>query len=217
MIEDAQGRFNLADLVLNNAVDADALARFSRLCVAAGASSSQARAIANSVLERTPKTTSPSTPASGAPTPIAPPATPNLRAITELPASDKVDGATLALLDPLVTIYSRSSKTPSSININTASEAVLTAIAPQISLSLAQAIVAKREQISYFKDAADLISNFAALSSIDPSDQAIISTQSNWFLAVGRIEHGKIDLVRQALIRRVNNGAAATLEWARDL
>ncbi len=226
-IEDAQGRFNLADLVSKNEIDAEALARFTRLCVAAGAKSAQARVIAAQVLERTPKVVAtPATPA-GNPNPAGqpnqppvdpPPPTPSIRSITELPASEKVDANTLALLDPYVTVYTRDNGEPSRINVNTAGVPALTSIAPEISQSMAQAIVAKREQIFYFKSVVDFTNSFPALGVIKPDKaEQLMTTQSNWFLAVGRIEHGRIDLVRQALINRPTGGGAATLVWSRDL
>jgi general secretion pathway protein K len=236
-IEDAQGRFNLADLVSKNQIDEEALARFTRLCVAAGANSSQARAIATQVLQRTPKVSvvdkgsAPPEKAPGAAEPPAPAENPpqpgqqpidpvlpipSLRSITELPATEKVDANTLALLDPHVTVYARASGAPSTINVNTAGVPALASIAPEINQSMAQAIVAKREQLSFFKDVADFKNNFPALNVVTQIDK-LITTQSAWFLAVGRIEHGRIDIVRQALINRPVGGGAATLVWSRDL
>lgn len=228
-LEDAQGRFNLADLVSKNKLDEDALARFTRLCVAAGANSAQARAIAGQVLQRTPKVSAASEKASAAAEPPAgnPPQPgqtpidpvqpiPSLRSITELPATEKVDVNTLALLDPYVTIYERANGAPSKINVNTASVPVLMSIAAEINQSMAQAIVAKREQLTYFNSVQNFLINFPALNSVKQADQ-LMTVQSGWFLAVGRLEHGRVDLVRQALIKRPTGGGVPTLVWSRDL
>lgn len=212
-IEDAQGRFNLADLVANNEVDPTALERFTRLCAAVSITAAQAQVIAKSIVAITPKSATP-TPEH----PIVVPSMPRLRAITELAATPQVSADILAALDPYVIVLARNTKEPTPINVNTASATVLASIAPQIAQGLAQAIVARRDQTRYFKDRNDFKNTYPALQATDKLD-ALITVDSSWFLATGRIEHGKIDMIRQVLIKRPSgqNLSNTAVVWSRDL
>ena len=212
-IEDAQGRFNLSDLVFNNEIDARALERFTRLCAVLNISGAQAQAIARLVLARTPKSP---TPSSEKPMLIA--STPQLRAITELTANSEISADLLAALDPYVIVLARNTNKPTPINVNTASAPVLASIAPLMAQGLAQAIIAQREQTRYFKDRNDFKNTFPVLQNIDNLD-ALITVNSDWFLASGRIEHGKIDMIRQVLIKRTlgQYPSNTSIIWSRDL
>jgi general secretion pathway protein K len=206
-IEDAQGRMNLADLVINNTVSDDAVERLQRLLTAAGLPGTQSQPVAKAVLAMTPITPPPQPGL-----PVTPPYPPRIRSVLELTGREGLSESFLVQLEPYVTVLPRGTALgATAVNINTASAPVLASIHPSIA-QVAQAIVAKREQGYYFRNKADLVGQFPALANIEGLAD-LYDVKSNWFLATGRIELQRVDMLRQALIQR--NQLNTLVVWVR--
>lgn len=228
-IEDAQGRFNLADLVKGGAPDAEAIEGLQRLMRTARLDASKAEQIADAMAMVTP----PPPPAppqrdGGAPQNdkdktlgVAPPA-PRIKNVMDLVGKNELTEADLIGLEPYVVVVPRPGgqrgKERTRINVNTASAPAIASASEELA-KIAEAVVARRERISRFKDFGDFKVNFPALSAVaDGELQQVIDVRSQYFIATGRIELGRVDMTRQALILRQNEGARlASVVWAREL
>ncbi|KPF69585.1 hypothetical protein IP84_04575 [beta proteobacterium AAP99] len=228
-IEDAQGRFNLADLVKGGAPDEEAVAGLQRLMVAARLDASKAERIAEAMLlvtpapppepqqgqSRQPEGRPPSTPA------VAPPA-PRIKNVMDLVGKNELTEADLIGLEPFVVVIPKPAGQPGKsrtrINVNTASAPAIASASEELA-KIAEAIVARRERISRFNQTAELRTNFPALNAITEGDSlANVSVNSQYFIATGRIELGRVNMTRQALILRQNEGPRlASVVWAREL
>jgi general secretion pathway protein K len=206
-IEDAQARFNLADLVNGTGISGEDLSAFQRLFEALGLPDAEVGKIAQAVNSTRPA----SSKTSGA-LPM-----PQIKTIMDLQGMKDISDTTLLQLVPYTTVYPRASATERSpININTASAPVLTTISKAFTPGLAQAIVSKRERLSFFKGIEDLQLNFPDTKAVDPSDtRGRMSPTTQHFIATGRLQLGRIDIARQAMLRRANNQTETI--WVRDI
>jgi general secretion pathway protein K len=105
---------------------------------------------------------------------------------------------TLARLRPFVTIL----PTTTPVNMNTASAEVIAAIMPGMSVSSAQALVARRQSV-FFRNVGDVQ---LALQGVGVP-QAVIDTSlcdvnTSYFLVHGRVEHERAELDRTTLVWR---------------
>ncbi len=227
-IEDAQGRFNLADLVKGGAPDEEAIAGLQRLMVAARLDASKAERIAEAMLLVTPAPPpQPGQSPEGQPAgrersgPQLPPPAPRIKNVLDLVGKNELTEADLIGLEPFVVVVPKSAalaKKRTPINVNTASAPAIASASEELA-RIAEAVVARRERISRFKDLGDFTNNFSALSAI-PADELrkLIDVRSEYFIATGRIELGRVDMTRQALIERQPEGARlAKVVWAREL
>ncbi|MGL4575725.1 MAG: type II secretion system minor pseudopilin GspK [Burkholderiaceae bacterium] len=207
-IEDAQSRLNLADLTKDGGMDGTGIAAFQRLFEALGLPDSEVVPIARAVASTVPT----------APTPGAGPIPmPRIKTVLDLQGMKDISDTTLMQLVPYTTVYPRASKEKASpININTASAPVIASIHPVFAGGVAQAVVSRRERITNFKDVADVKNNFpeVAAAKIEESPGSFI-VRTEYFIATGRIELGRVDIARQALIRRSNN--QTEIIWVRDI
>jgi general secretion pathway protein K len=226
-IEDAQGRFNLADLVKGGAINDEAVAGLQRLMVAARLDASKAERIAEAMLQVTPSPPAPPQREGGGPQggkdltqSVAPPA-PRIKNVLDLVGKNELTEADLIGLEPFVVVVPKSAalaKKRTPINVNTASAPAIASASEELA-RIAEAVVARRERISRFKDLGDLTNNFSALIAI-PADELrkLIDVRSEYFIATGRIELGRVDMTRQALIERQPEGTRlAKVVWAREL
>jgi len=101
-------------------------------------------------------------------------------------------------LRPFVTIL----PTPTAVNMNTASAQVISAIVPEMNLSSAQALVARRETV-FFRNISDvqlaLTGSGVQSTSIDPSEMDVTTS---YFLIHGRVQHERAEVDRTTLVYR---------------
>ncbi|AIP31727.1 type II secretion system (T2SS), K family protein [Paraburkholderia xenovorans LB400] len=104
----------------------------------------------------------------------------------------------VARLRPFVTVL----PTVSAVNVNTASAEVIAAVVPGMSVSAAQAFVARRQTV-FFRNAGDVQLALQAAGvqsiSIDPSE---LDVNSNYFLIHGRVQHERAEVDRTTLVYR---------------
>ena len=104
----------------------------------------------------------------------------------------------LARLRPFVTIL----PTATPVNMNTASAEVIASITPGMSLSNAQALVARRQNV-FFRNLGDvqlaLVAAGVPVTSVDAS-QCDVNT--SYFLVHGRVNHERAEVDRTTLVWR---------------
>jgi general secretion pathway protein K len=211
-IEDAQSRFNLADLVDEKGIYAPGVSALQRMFEALGLPSNEVSVIANAVNKTMP--TNRTVLAGSYPMP-------QIKTIMDLQGVQGVKDETLLRLVDFTTVYPRvfDSKKMSAININTASAPVLAALDPVFAGGNGQALVSKRERIGYFRqiggntDIPSLSSRDPTISNFQPMPEAALNSQH--FIATGRLQLGRVDIARQAMIKRT--GGQTEIIWVRDI
>ncbi|WP_341315860.1 type II secretion system minor pseudopilin GspK [Paraburkholderia sp. IMGN_8] len=103
----------------------------------------------------------------------------------------------VARLRPFVTVL----PTASAVNMNTASAEVIAAVVPGMSLSSAQAFVARRQTV-FFHNAGDVqlaLRGAGVQSSVDTSE---LDVNTSYFLIHGRVQHERAEVDRTTLVYR---------------
>ncbi len=216
-IEDAQGRFNLRNLVHGAGsglvIDPLSLAAYGRLLAELGlpvtlaaqtaqfiqssagvsllANSGQALAVGSSAGSE-----------EQASSPLAGPVPP--RSVNDLADIPGVNPGMIARLAPFVTILPVN--TP--VNINTTSAEVLAAVVPGLPLSSAQYVVAARNQ-AYLRNTADL-QNLIHTAGVTLPDANTIAVRSNFFIVHAQVQHERAEISRDILIYRTPLSPAST-------
>jgi general secretion pathway protein K len=207
-IEDAQARFNLADLTKDGGMYGPGIAALQRIFEVLGLPDGEANAIAQAVSSTVPPAT---TPGAGV-NPM-----PRIKTVLDLQGMKGISDSTLMQLVPYTTVYPRADKEKlSPININTAPAPVIASVHPVFVGGLAQAVVSRRERITNFKDVEDVKLNFPDIRAAKIEESlGSFTVRTEYFIATGRIELGRVDIARQALIRRSNN--QTEMIWVRDI
>jgi general secretion pathway protein K len=210
-IEDAQARFNLADLVDEKGIYAPGVAALQRLFEALGLPSNEVAVIANAVNKTVPANRA--IVANSYPMP-------QIKTVLDLQGMKDVSDATLLRLVDYTAVYPRAYEQNklSAININTASAPVLAALDPAFTSGNGQALISRRERISYFRsietDVLELASRGnSQASNLVPLPPATLFSQH--FIATGRLQLGRVDIARQAMIKRT--GTQTEIIWVRDI
>nr|WP_240702438.1 type II secretion system minor pseudopilin GspK [Trinickia terrae] len=104
----------------------------------------------------------------------------------------------VARLRPFVTVL----PTQTAINMNTASAEVIAAVVPGMSLSSAQALVARRETV-FFRNVGDVTLALSAAGVPSAGvDTSLMDVTTSYFLIHGRVEHERAELDRTTLVYR---------------
>nr|WP_242540079.1 type II secretion system minor pseudopilin GspK [Trinickia mobilis] len=104
----------------------------------------------------------------------------------------------VARLRPFVTVL----PTQTAVNMNTASAEVIAAVVPGMSLSNAQALVARRETV-FFRNIADVqLALQAAGTQTAAVDTSLMDVTTSYFLVHGRVQHERAELDRTTLVYR---------------
>ncbi|WP_296655190.1 type II secretion system minor pseudopilin GspK [Paraburkholderia sp.] len=104
----------------------------------------------------------------------------------------------VARLRPFVTIL----PTPTAVNMNTASAEVIAAIVPEMNLSGAQALVARRQSV-FFRNVADVqLALQGAGAAQTTVDTTLCDVNTSYFLVHGRVQHGRAVVNRTTLVWR---------------
>ncbi|WP_321802021.1 type II secretion system minor pseudopilin GspK [Burkholderia sp. BCC1988] len=112
-----------------------------------------------------------------------------------------VDGVTpemVARLRPFVTVL----PTTTPVNMNTAPAEVIAALMPGMSVSSAQALVARRETV-FFRNVGDV--QLALRGAGAPNvtiDSSLVDVNSSYFIVHGRIQHDRAEVDRTSLVYR---------------
>ncbi|HEX7908587.1 MAG TPA: type II secretion system minor pseudopilin GspK [Paraburkholderia sp.] len=229
-IEDAQAKFNLRNLVSSPApgvlqLDTDQIGNYQRLLVSLGVNSQLAKTTAVQVrASLTQSATRFQTVTSANGTTAAPSIQGGAiggSSFTDKPGLEEGDDSSahaplqltsvdslldipgytpeiVARLRPFVTVL----PTVSPINANTASAEVIAAVVPGMSLSAAQALVARRQTV-FFRNASDILLALrgAGVQQV-PNDQSELDVNTSYFLIHGRVQHERAEVDRTTLVYR---------------
>ena len=206
-IQDAQARFNLANLAASGTINPSEVAVFGKLLANVGLNSSLAQAAANLMASAQGQSA-----VGGAGGGLATQGSDSKRPMTIVQPEDllAVPGFTVEMLGKLrdfIIVLPRA--TP--ININTAPAEVLSARIDTLSPAEAAGIVISRKT-AYFRSKAELLSRL----SVQPASlgDTEVSVGSNFFLVYGDVRLSRAALQVQSLIERTQAGT--NLIWIRE-
>lgn len=177
-IEDAQSRFNLYNLGMDNAVAPREIRAFRRLCNATGLDAQRCDTVIQTARKRHNAV---------------------VRQWTDLRNEGGIDDTAIETLKPYVVWL----PTLTRVNANTAPAEVLYAVLQGIDFSGAQQLVITRDRAA-FKDEADVRSRMAS-SSPGGADMSQIDVKSQYFLVKGSVQVQESRLRAEALIQRQDN------------
>ncbi|MEP7302604.1 MAG: type II secretion system minor pseudopilin GspK, partial [Caldimonas sp.] len=189
-ITDAQGRYNLANVVSGGRIDPVEMAALQRLCETVGVSADVAARIAGGLRDASPPEPGASS-ASAAARPENPPLLP--RSASQL-AWLGIDAEALRALAPYVAMLPEKTF----VNVNTAPREVLVAAVPGLDLATAERIVQSRQRAP-LKASADLK---AMAPSLPAASFDRVAIGSNFFEVRGRLRLGDVVLEQRSLVQR---------------
>ena len=195
-ITDAQGRYNLANLVAQGKVDPLELATLERLCQTVGIETGVATRIAEGLRDAMATTTA--TTGTGT-APLQP------KTVAQLTWLG-VNAASVQALQPYVVLLPVA--TP--VNVNTASREVLAAAIKGLDLATAERLVQVRQRTP-FKDMPAFTAQVAALAPLT----AKLGVRSSYFEVRGRLRLVDRVLVERSLVQRLPSGQVNVLQRER--
>jgi general secretion pathway protein K len=200
---DAQGLFNLGNLVKNGAPNAGEVKMFEKLLNLLQLPPSLASATVKVMIAAQ----KPSVDAPDAPRPL------DIRNVDDLLA---VPGFTPEILDKLqkfvIVLPSDGATNTTLINVNTALAEVLAARIDTLTLSDANALVASRKQ-AYFRSREEFVARLNGKVP-SPDERDHLDVKTNYFIVNGHVRLNRAGLSVRALIRRDQN--AARVVWVRE-
>ncbi|RZT05858.1 general secretion pathway protein K [Duganella sp. CF402] len=202
-MEDAQGRFNLANLAGSQQTNADEVEVFERLLSNLRLDSSLAQATAQLVKNATPAAATPTAQATTTSQPIG-----LVRVEDLLAVSGFTPQAIEQLRDYVIILPVGGSK----LNVNTAPAELLSALVPGLSLSDAAAMVSARKKAWYLN-----IGDFSGKPQVSGKPiKALWDVRSDYFLAYSRVRLDRATLDTQALLYRPGTKPLTEVKWIRE-
>ncbi len=206
-IVDAQGRYNLTNLVKDGLVNEAEVAAFGRLLSNVQLDPSLARAAAVVIASTYPPKTQEGTQQGERSTGGETSRPMKFEYVDDLLAVPGFTPEMVAKLREFVVVLPKS--TP--INVNTAPAEVLAARIDTLSLSEAAALVAAREN-TYFKDTNDFMQRLSGKPTTGVGD--LIATSTGYFLVNGKVQMYRASMDMQALVER--NQQSTRILWIRE-
>lgn len=229
-IVDAQSRFNLNVLLRGGSVSPADLEAFTRLLENLRIESAAPLAEATAAYLTSARMPVPihaqtatqgaapaNAPASSTQSATLPATTPRMMPLIQVDDLLAVTGFTSDTVSRLKDFVTILPSNDNSINVNTASAEVLSAIVPGLSLSDATAVVASRDR-AYCKDRADFISRLPAAVTAAPAARNIgaIDVKTQYFLVNGKVKLNNAVLESQSLVSRPVIGGQVKVIWTRE-
>ncbi len=216
-MEDAQGRFNLRNLVDNGQIVESELEALRRLCVLLQVPEQTAELIALRMQQGLPATTA--APDDGGRMSDAGMGTDKRRPLPlmhpqDLASISGISAEATQRLAPYIVVLDE--RTP--INANTARPEVIAARVPDLSLSDARALVAERERISYFNNVGEVRTRLGVKA--NAVGEADIATASRFFFVRGEVKLDRAVTRMEALVKRGIPGQGiqpVTVLWIREI
>lgn len=208
-MEDAQGRFNLRNLVNNGEIVDKELKSLRRLASLLELPTQTADLIAERMLESdaTPSSSDEKRGEAGrVPLPLMLP-----RDVRGVPGVAPEAADRLA---PYIVVLDERT----AVNVNTASAEVIAARVPDLSLAEARSLVAERERISYFNGLGEVRTRLGAKGSAVTDSE--LSTNSRFFFIRGEVKLDRAVTRMEALVKRGAPGqgpAAVNILWTREI
>jgi general secretion pathway protein K len=193
-ITDAQGRYNLSNLVSAGKVDALELASLQRLCDAVGVTADVAQRIAEGLRDATPLDPASSSASALQAASARPEGAPLLPRSAAQLAWLGIDAGSVRILEPYVVILPEKTF----VNVNTAAREVIVAAIPGLDLATAERIVQARQRAP-IKTSADLQ---ALAPSLPAGSFDRVAEASNFFEVRGRLRLGDVVLEQRSLVQR---------------
>lgn len=191
--EDEQGKFNLTNLAQAGQIQAEALQALSRLAGAMGVSTEVADNVARRVAASQ----------YGA---DSVPSAPALLHVSDLAGVPGMSPQALSLMAPFLTILPQAT----TLNVNTASAEVMSAVLPELGLAQAREVALQRDRGVWFNNVADFINR---LQLKDQEAAGKLAVQSQWFLVSGEIKGDQTLVAMQGLVRRADQQSAPLVRW----
>ena len=200
-VSDAQARYNLAGLAVNQAIKPAQVLAFGRLLsnlqLDPGLAQAAAQAMARTQ-QRGAEGAGLNSEASQTAAVVASGETLEFVQIEDLLSVPGFTPQALARLREFIIVLPE----PTPLNVNTASAEVLAAVVENFSVSEAAALIYSRKQ-AYFKDAGDFTNRLNGKKLIG---DIAIDVKSSYFLVASRVRLDRAALDAEALIKRSNNG-----------
>ena len=190
-ISDAQGRYNLTNLITQNKIDANELAALERLCQTLGVDSGVPGRIAKGLLDAKTGTT--------ANAPLLP------QMVSQLTWLG-VDAGSVAALEPYVVLL----PVATAVNINTAPREVLGAVIKGNDVATSERLLQIRQRTP-FKTVEELRTQAPSLDLTN----AKLDVRSSYFEVRGRLRLADRTLEERSLVHRLANGQSEILERQR--
>jgi general secretion pathway protein K len=190
-ISDAQSRYDLTNLIVQNKIEPAELAVLERLCQAVGVDVAVAQRIAEGLRDARAGTS--------ANAPLLP------QTVSQL-AWLGIDPAVLQALEPYVVLL----PTVSSVNVNTAPREVLMAVIPNNDAATSERLLQVRQR-KPFRSVADVQAEAPGLD----LKNAKLDVRSNYFEIRGRLRLDDRILEERSLVQRLPNGQINVLERQR--
>ena len=225
-IVDAQSRFNLTALMRGGSISPADLDAFTRLLTNLRIESAAKLAEATAAYltsARMPVPIQPigglqsNAPASSTQASTASVTTPRMMALIQVDDLLAIPGFTVETVNRLKDYVTVLPSGDNSINVNTASAEVISAIVPGLSLSDATAVVASRDR-AYCKDRADFLSRLPTSVTSAPTSRNIGATdvKTQYFLVNGKVKLNNAVLESQSLVNRPVIGGQVKVIWTRE-
>lgn len=195
LIEDEQGKYNLARLAVNGAVQPAEVAKLENLLAALGGSPQVAGSIALRVAA-----------AQRGPDGVA--RAPALRTPLDLAGIEGLSPEGLAMLSEYITLLPE--RMP--INVNTASAEVLSATIADLSLGQARELTQTRDRGQWFTSRGDFLNR---LESTQKTVDAQLDVRSHWFKVTGEVTLDHAQAGMQALLHRTGD-SPPVIHWIED-
>ncbi|GAA4022217.1 type II secretion system minor pseudopilin GspK [Actimicrobium antarcticum] len=225
-ILDAQGRFNVNGMLRGGTASQADVTAFAKLLTNLGipAATSLTTATVTYLLAARQPTTPVAPPPTGSPPPATPPpptttaaptpqSGPRMMKLTQFDDLLAVPGFTEEVLQKIKNFVIVLPEATTSINVNTASAEVLSAVISGLSLSDATTLVAGRER-AYFKDAADFNSRLPVNDATKPPTVVPLDVKTDYFLVNGKVKLNNAVLEIQSLVER--RGPVVKVVWTRE-
>lgn len=208
-MEDAQGRFNLRNLVENGQIVDKELESLRRLASLLELPTQTADLIAERMLQAQGHPTADDrsdADSDARPLPLMLP--------RDISGVQGISPDATDRLAPYIVVLDE--RTP--VNANTASAEVIAARVPELSLAEARSLIAERERISYFNSTSEIRTRLGAKGSV--VTDAELSTVSRFFFVRGEVKLDRAVTRMEALVKRGAPGqgaAAVNVLWTREI
>lgn len=194
LIEDEQGKFNLARLARGGVIHPQELAALRKLLEQLGLPGQLAEHVAQRV-------------AQGQAGPGRPATATALRSVDDLVSISQVGRAEAALLSAYLSVL----PADVAVNINTASAEVLSATVPGLDLGTARVLVEERDRGIWFSSRGDFLNR---LEKPELATKTKLEVRSEWFKVSGQVQLDHAASSISALLHRQGN-APPTVLWIR--
>ena len=214
-MEDAQGRFNLRNLVENGQVLERELQALQRLASLLQLPEQTADLIALRMAQALPAAVAPdpsgrvsATAERDKPRPLP------LMLPQDIAGISGIDPAAVQRLAPYIVVLDE--RTP--LNTNTAAPETIAARVPELTLAEARTLVAERERLAYFNNTAEVRTRLGNKGTLVTDSE--ISTASRFFFIRGEVKLDRAITRMEALVKRAIPGQgqqAVTVLWTREI